>query len=167
MSGVSLNINKLPPFSEGCDQTIDLLSWNVDYVHPTAEEAVAMTTRRFGNFMAKSAFQLSADPKVSVRVKGIDRLKIPGSFDVYLYVGDEVIAKQGFFQSTASTHCGTCRKKGIINIDFKVHQSKLMGGKVYTKIKVLRPSGTAREFPLVNCGDPTINVRLLLEDYSQ
>lgn len=156
-------LNKLPPFAETTAQSIDLFSFDVDYIHPVSEQSVNMIKPRFGNFVAGQPFELSTIPKVSVRVKGIDRLAIPGSFDVLLQVGDQVIAKQGFFQSTASQHCETCRKKGLINIDFLVEQSDLLGGKIQVLINLLRSNGTTTPFPLSSCGNPTINIRLLLE----
>ncbi|WP_035859185.1 hypothetical protein [Kitasatospora cheerisanensis] len=106
----------------------------------------------------------SANP-VSVRVKGIDRLNIPGSFVVTLLSDGEPVAQRYFFQPKTPRKCPTCVKNGIINLDFRMPQEQLVDRALSVRIDVPGHSeeiGTA--FPLVQAGNPTVNARLLVED---
>lgn len=157
-------LNQLPPFQQTSAETIDLSSFDINYIHPATENQITLMHSQFGSIKASHRFELSAPGKVSVRVKNIDRLQIPGSFDVCLHVGDKIIAKQGFFQSTTPQHCKTCKKNALVSFDFVVDQSELLDGKVYVTIHLLREEGVGGIFPLSTCGDPTVNIRLLLEE---
>jgi len=157
-------LNSLPPFSKNSSQTIDLSKLNVSYSHPDSDSNVVAIRPNFGSNAAEDSFTLSDSKKVSVRVKNIDRLQIPGSFDVSLFAGEKRIATQGFFQSTSPKQCDTCRKKALVSIDFEVDQAELVGDKVRVSVELLRDNGSRSLFPLSSCGSPTINARLLLEE---
>jgi hypothetical protein len=114
--------------------------------------------------MAASAINVEANPKVSVRAKGIDRSKIQGSFDALLIADNEVISTKGFFQSEDPKGCSNCKSKAIVNFDFVVDQSKICGKKIHLEIRYISRTGQKHSFPLSSCGDPTLNARILLSD---
>jgi hypothetical protein len=76
--------NRLPPFSETADQPIDLSARSVDYEHPEAETIPDFLSQAFGSLPVGALRSLHSARKVGVRVKGLDRLNIPGSFMVHL-----------------------------------------------------------------------------------
>ncbi|HEV2817774.1 MAG TPA: tyrosinase family protein [Allosphingosinicella sp.] len=156
-------LNGLPPFTLTAPETIDSLSLGVDYEHPRDEPAVTVLPLRLGAFPASRAFALPGRPKVSFRVKEIDRLEIPGSFTVALRVGDRVIGKRAFFQPTTPKLCATCRANALANFDFLVDQADLEGGPVEVEIRLLTRDGGEVPFPFGRAGNPTVNARLLLE----
>jgi hypothetical protein len=91
--------NVLPPFSETADETIDLIGqFDVNYQHPQTAAPVAKLPLAAGSFSARGAISLADATMASVRVKGISRLDIPGSFTVHLMNDGETIARSGFFQ---------------------------------------------------------------------
>ncbi|HMJ78777.1 MAG TPA: tyrosinase family protein [Iamia sp.] len=158
--------NVLPPFPETSDQTIDLTATGVSYGPPATPplESVEMVDRaRFGSLRAIEAPRLPAAPLASVRLKGIDRLSIPGTFDAVLRADGAVVGRRTFFQSTSPVDCEACREKAKIDLDFIVDVDQVLGTELTTTIELARP---APEFgatvPLSVCGDPTLNVRLLV-----
>jgi tyrosinase len=155
-------LNGLAPFSLTTADTIDSLSLGVDYEHPAAEPRVQPRTLRHGSLLAGASF-VARTRKVSVRVKDVNRLEIPGSFDVYLKVGDRVVGKQGLFQPTTPKHCATCRKNALASFDFVLDPADLEGGPVQAEIRLLSRVQGEVPFPLAKAGNPTINARLLLE----
>jgi hypothetical protein len=52
----------------------------------------------------------------------------------------------------------------VKNIDFRIEQDELLDRKLLVQIDVLGHEGIGAKFPLSQAGNPTINVRLLLED---
>ena len=156
-------VNGLPPFSETTAQMIDLTSFDVTYKHPPEEDKLSSSKPKLGSIEATHPFVVEASRKASVRLKGVNRLEIPGSFDVRLSVDGKLIGKQAFFQSTEPKHCETCRNNEIVNFDFVVDQ-EVLDGKVQVDIELYQHDGPTVQFPLAACGNPTVNVRLLLED---
>ena len=156
-------LNKLPPFVERSSQSIDLSAFDIGYAHPPMEKA-EVSPLQHASFAASRSFEIRSARKASVRVKNIDRLKIPGSFDVSVYVGNKLLGKQSFFQSTTPQHCENCRKRALASFDFVVNQSALDNGRIRAAVELLRPDGRAVPFHLSACGNPTVNVRLLLGD---
>ena len=157
-------LNGLAPFDLTSAQTIDSRQLGVEYSHPIDEAPASLSALRFGNRLAASPFSIRATKKASVRVKNIDRLQIPGSFDIVLHVGDKAVGKQAFFQSTTPKHCASCRKNALVSVDFVVDQHELQDGSVRVTIEILRETKFGRQFPLSACGNPSVNVRLLLEN---
>jgi hypothetical protein len=103
-------------------------------------------------------------PQASVRLKGIDRLAIPGSFRAILRADEEVVGQRTFFQSTEPVACANCRERAKINLDFLVNTDQLLGKTLSTSIEILTPDPEFRTtISLEACGNPTLNVRLLLE----
>ncbi|MER7584363.1 tyrosinase family protein [Kitasatospora sp. NPDC097691] len=116
-----------------------------------------------GSIDAARTFAFRSSDPVSVRVKGIDRLNIPGSFSVTLLADGEPIAARFFFQPNNPQGCETCKKNGIINLDFRMSQDEILDKALSVRIDVPghgEEIGTA--FPLSQAGNPTINARLLV-----
>ncbi len=102
---------------------------------------------------------------MSVRVKGIDRLSIPGSFVVNLLADGEPVAKRFFFQPSSPRDCETCRKHALINVDFRIDQEEILDRTLSVAIDVpSQGDEIGKHFPLSQAGNPSINARLLLED---
>ncbi|MBD0693424.1 tyrosinase family protein [Streptomyces sp. CBMA123] len=155
----------LPPFTSTPDQTIatDISYDRLDL--PSAMEggmAGAMENLT-GSIDAARTFSFRSSDPVSVRVKGINRLNIPGSFIVTLLADGEPIAKRFFFQPNDPQRCETCRQHGIINLDFRMPQDRLVDRTLSVRIDVPGHSGEiGTAFPLSQAGNPTVNARLLV-----
>jgi tyrosinase len=155
--------NALPPFSATADQTIETeVSYDrLELVSP----AEGVLENLSGSIDAARTFAFQSANPVSVRVKGIDRLNIPGSFVVSLLADGEPVAKRFFFQPDDPRSCATCVQHGIVNIDFRMTQGQLLDRTLSVRIDVPGHSeeiGTA--FPLAQAGNPTINARLLVQE---
>ncbi|HEX2084940.1 MAG TPA: hypothetical protein VHF89_04605 [Solirubrobacteraceae bacterium] len=120
---------------------------------------------KVGSVEAARSFSIKWSSPVSVRVKGIDRLAIPGSFWVDLLADGERIARRGFFQPKAPTTCETCATVPSVNIDVRLDAETILDRKLSVGIEVrdLPEIGTTR-FPLARAGNPTVNARLLLDE---
>jgi tyrosinase len=155
--------NSLPPFPETADQTIDLSARGVEYEHPEAETIPDSLSLAFGSVPVGAVRSLHSARKAGVRVKGIDRLNIPGSFMVHLQADGETIASQAFFQARDPQTCRACVEKGKVDIDLKVDIDQLREVPLSVAIEPMWPAASGTTFPLSSAGDPTINMRLLLE----
>lgn len=159
--------NVLPPFETNADETIDLSAMGISYTQPAgqAPEFVPTVGRvRAGSLPALEAMRVLEAPQASVRLKGIDRLAIPGSFRAILRADGEVIGRRTFFQSTEPVDCANCRERAKINLDFLVNVDELRGKTLSTSIELLVPDpDLGSTIPLAACGDPTLNARLLVE----
>ncbi|MFF8772967.1 tyrosinase family protein [Kitasatospora sp. NPDC015120] len=155
--------NALPPYSVTADRTIetDISYDRLDLVSPVE----GVLENLSGSIDAARTFAFRSANPVSVRVKGIDRLNIPGSFVVSLLADGEPVAKRYFFQPDDPRSCATCVQHGIVNIDFRLAHEQLLDRSLSVRIDVpghAGASGTA--FPLTQAGNPTINARLLAEE---
>jgi hypothetical protein len=161
-SWLSAPFNALPPFPTTADQTI---AFGISYEEPptVTEEEVGLENLT-GSVEAARSFKIRSSAPVSVRVKDIDRLSIPGSFAVNLLADGEPIAKRAFFQPRSPRDCENCKKQALVNIDFRIDQEKLLDRKLSVEIEVLAHREIGKRFPLSQAGNPTINARLLLED---
>lgn len=100
-----------------------------------------------------------------MRLKGINRLSIPGSFRVVLHADGQPIGQRTFFQSTQPMKCANCLKTAYINLDFLVEIDEVVGKQLSAVVEVLTPDPRVDpRFPLHACGNPTLNVRLLLHE---
>lgn len=154
-------LNALPPFRTTSDQSIDLgIAYEQDAV-----EAVVAFENLAGHIEAGQSFRISKAAPISVRVKGIARLNIPGSFVVNLLADDKPIAKRAFFQPNAPRSCPTCAQKALVNIDFRIDQKKIVDRKLSVTIEVPSHMEMGTLFPLSEAGNPTINARFLLADH--
>ncbi|WP_165422228.1 tyrosinase family protein [Rhizobium ruizarguesonis] len=161
VSWLEAPLNGLPPFSTTSDQSIDL---GIAYEQDPAESIVAFENLA-GHMEAGRSFRISKAAPISVRVKGIARLNIPGSFVVNLLADGKPIAKRAFFQPNAPRSCPTCALKALVNIDFRIDLRKIVDRKLSVKIEVPSQTEMGILFPLSEAGNPTINARLLLADH--
>jgi tyrosinase len=161
-------LNTLSPFSEKADQTIDLTATGIDYASPAAAAPalVDVPVARFGSLVASRNVRVAADPRVSVMLKGIDRLAIPGTFRATLKADGEPLARKFFFQATEPRTCEACRNEPVADLSFLVDSGDVAGRALTVDVEVLNRDDP-REGVLVPprvYGHPTINVRLLLEE---
>jgi hypothetical protein len=119
---------------------------------------------KVGSVDAASRFTIRRSSPVSVRVKDIDRLNIPGTFRVVLLADGKPIAQRAFFQPSSPRECATCAKRARVNIDFRLDQDQIMDRSLSVEIHVPGHEEMGTKFPLAQAGNPTINARLLLED---
>ena len=157
-SWLSAPFNALPPFTPTADETI---TYGITYDDEGPEVTLE---NKVGSVEAARAFSIKRSAPVSVRVKDIDRLNIPGSFAVKLLADGEPIAKRAFFQPKSPQNCDNCRKQARINIDFRIEHEKLLDRKLSVEIEVLGHQDIGPRFPLSQAGNPTVNARLLLDD---
>ncbi len=176
IDGAGLSI--MDPFTETLgltlDQTINLHDMGINYVEPplpltqAADFSTAeMSTLRSINKgqSTRSEFQLSNISDVSLRVKGVDRLKIPGSFTVSLYVGEELLQEKFFLQPTEPGTCKNCANQALVSFDFIFENEILQKADGNIKIEVQLSqedkNGKRPVIPFSEIGDPKINIRLL------
>lgn len=158
-------INKLPPFDKTTAETISLSDFDVDYAPPKQKEVrLDATAQMHGSILASREFRVDRRQLASVRIKGVNRLNIPGTFDVTLRARGKVLGIQSFFQSTEPRQCPTCRRNEIVNFDFVVPQEDLVKGRIQVEVHLHQTNGKKSELSLSAVGDPTINARLLLEE---
>jgi len=149
--------NALPPFSTTTGATIAYgISYDDEGPEVTVENPV-------GSIAAAHSFSIKSSAPVSVRVKDIDRLNIPGSFVVKLLAEGQPIAQRAFFQPNRPQNCANCRKQALVNIDFRIDQSELVDRTLSVQIDVVGHQDIGASFPLSQAGNPTINARLLLD----
>ena len=139
----------------------ETISFGISY-DPHEQEAAL--ENKVGSLEAARAFSIKRSDPVSVRVKDIDRLGIPGTFVVKLLADGEPIAKRAFFQPNSPQNCENCRKQARVNIDFRIEQEKLLDRRLSVEIEVPGLADVGTRFPLSQAGNPTINARLLLQD---
>jgi tyrosinase len=152
----------LPPFEETSPFSVDSEnSLDVDYEVLAKKTALKMNLKTKGKSSAKEEFSINTE-MANVRIKGFNRLKIPGSFDVILKKDGVSIAKRGFFQPNEVEKCPNCVDNAIVHFDFKLPISELSNGTLSISVEPISTPG--EEFPLNKLGDPTINVRLLLQN---
>ena len=119
---------------------------------------------KVGSIDAARSFSIKSSSPVSVAVKDIDRLSIPGSFVVNLLADGEPVAQQYFFQPDEPRECANCVKNGLVSVQFHLDQADLLDTKLSVSIEVPSHEGIGTAFPMSQVGNPTINARLLLDD---
>jgi len=152
--------NQLEPFAVAADQTID--STPYAYENLPMELFAERAFVESGNVPADRSFRLGITPKLSVRVKGIERLRIKGTFIVHLLGDGQLLARHAFFQAEEPTSCPNCLERAKVDIDLLVDRHQALGKKLEVKIESLEPGLAAPWVPLSEVGSPTINVRELL-----
>ncbi|WP_308992717.1 tyrosinase family protein [Mariniflexile litorale] len=166
-------LESIPPFTDTAPhlntiKIVDsIVNLDVDYVSPvTATKDLAMAsfeTKRRGSVAASAKFQVDTDI-ANVRVKGINRIKIPGSFKVHLLKDGKVIASKAFFQPSEVDKCPNCVENPMVHMDFKIPLKTIKSGKLETWIEPIDHAPFGDHFPHKMMGNPTINVRLLLRN---
>jgi hypothetical protein len=158
-------LNAMPPWDDGplivtTDQT---LAFGISYDKLDLSEEDVLENK-VGSIDAARSFSIKSSSPVSVAVKDIDRLNIPGSFVVNLLADGEPVAQQYFFQPDEPRGCANCVKNGLVNVQFHLDQADLLDKKLSVSIAVPSHEGIGTPFPMSQVGNPTINARLLLDD---
>ena len=176
IDGVGLNI--IDPFTKTLgltvDQTINLNDMGINYVEPAlpltkpetfSENEIALHRKAHKGKSKKNAFTLSNLSHVSLRVKDVNRLKIPGSFTVSLFLGEELLQTRHFLQPTKPGKCENCVKQALVSFDFEFEFEKLQeaNGEVRVEIQLSHNDehGKRPFIPFRKAGNPTINIRLI------
>ncbi len=156
--------NELKPFPQTADKTIDLSKMDIGYASPPITPIVNPPFA--GSLAANRRMRASGSPRVSVRLKGVDRLAIPGTFVAVLKADGQPIARRAFFQSTEPLACENCRNHALVNLDFLVESEKIAGSALTFDIELLdrEDPRKGQRMPLYACGNPTVNIRMLLEE---
>jgi tyrosinase len=160
-------LQTLPPLTDNSPKlnTVAIIdsvnSLDVDYEIKAQPMKLEMLAKTNGSTLASDKFLVHTD-RVNVRVKGINRLKIPGSFDVHLLKDGKVIATKGFFQPTEVEKCENCVENAIVHFDFELPIKDVSKGKLGVWVEPLDHSQFGDHFPHKMMGNPTVNVRLLL-----
>jgi len=148
----------LAPWTLACADTID---FKVSYDDEAPQPGELRET--VGSVVAERSFSIRSPARISVRVKGIERLNIPGSFDVNLLADGEEIASRFFFQPNQPRQCENCTKLAKINIGFRIPLDDILDRELSVTIEARSLDKVDRIIPLAQAGSPTINARLLLD----
>ena len=176
IDGVGLNI--MDPFTETLkltvDKTINLNEMGIHYVEPAlpltnaenfAVDEISLNRRANKGQSKKNEFAISNMSHVSLRVKDVNRIKIPGAFTVSLYLGGELLETRFFLQATNPGNCENCVKQALVSFDFEFENKKLQkaDGKVKVEIQLSHAdeNGERPVIPFRKIGNPTINIRLI------
>jgi len=156
-------IGLIEPFGILSEVTIDSIELGVDYVLPPAFEDKSMFNVWTGGRALAESVVLVPTPKVIVRLEGFERLGIPGSVLIELLAGNQVVASNYVFKSTAPEKCPTCRKHGRVDIDFEVERNAIEGLEVSARVTCVGSKGARTPFLLEDCGSPALSVRMPLD----
>jgi tyrosinase len=154
-------LGALPPFDGHAADTIAFPE--VDYAPPPQGAPLMSFENKTGNVAAARRFRIDSTAPLSVRVKDIDRSAIPGTFVVHLLADGKEVARQAFFQPTDPGICPNCSENAKVAIDFRVDAAKIVDKALTVEIHVPGQRAIGTRFPLSKAGEPTINVRHLVE----
>lgn len=157
-------LGTLNPFTEGPPKlnavdTIDSAkSLDVDY-DAIPQAPVGSRTRR----SVLASQRVSVDGGlVNVRVAGVNRLKIPGSFSVHLQKDGVTLASRALFQPVEVAKCANCVSNAIVHFDFELPLAAVQGGKLSVWVEPANTAFIGDRFPQKLMGNPTIEVHLPL-----
>jgi hypothetical protein len=152
----------LDPYADTTEQVVAYGEVTYEALDPGRP---VMRANKAGHVDAASTFRIEPTSPVSIRVKDIDRMNISGTFIVRLLADGEPIARRTFFQPGSPRTCDTCRKKELISLDFHLPQEMVQGRELSVAIELLAPAeGQDAVLAPSSVGNPTINVRLLLNE---
>ena len=153
----------LDPFPQKTTDTIDLVkSLDTDYQHPKGSTPSVKVASAVGSVNATDKFNFNTT-EASVRVKGIDRSKIKGSFKVHLTKDGKTIAKRGFFQPSDPVACPNCIDHPVISLDFVLPLKSIEGGKLGVVVEPVDKEYAGDRLSLKHIGNPSVNARLLMK----
>lgn len=157
-------LNDLKPFSRTVPDTLDSHKLGIGYERKSKSLVSSFESTPNGSILANKKMRISTQAKTSVRLKGIDRMKIPGGFEAQLKADGEIISRRFFFQSSDPEQCDNCRRDAIVNLDFEVPVESILGKSLDVELHLPNsPDGLSTRFPLHSAGNPTLNARILLE----
>lgn len=160
-------LGALNPFTGGALEldavaTIDSAKrLDVSYAQSHALPGAQFSAKTQRKVAASQGFTVSAD-LVNVRVGGINRLKIPGSFSVHLQKDGKTIASKAMFQPVEVQTCPTCVANAIVHFDFELPVAEVLGGKLSVWVEPAKKEFVGDRFPHKLMGNPTIETHLLL-----
>jgi len=135
---------------------------DVDYGPPATASNVDFLPKTQRTLAANKHFTVQTS-RVNVRVSGIDRLKIPGSFSVHLQKDGKTIATRSLFQPVAVQTCANCVANAMSHFDFELPLAEVSGGKLSVWVEPVNKSFVGARFPQKLMGNPVIDVHLLLQ----
>ena len=151
----------LPPFAGHAADAITYAE--VDYVAPPQGIEAMTFENKVGSIDAARRFRIDSNAPLSVRVKDINRAAIPGTFVVHLMADGKEVAQQAFFQPTDPGVCPNCSENAKVWVDFRVTPDQILDKTLSIEIHVPDHEAIGTGFPLSQAGEPTINVRHLVE----
>ncbi|MGI8640813.1 MAG: tyrosinase family protein [Pyrinomonadaceae bacterium] len=160
-------LESLPPFTADPLKlnTLSIIdsvnSLSVGYQNPTTVSKLNMLAKTTQTTLASQKFSVHTD-RVNVSVRGLNRLKIPGSFSVHLLKDGKVIASKGFFQPNEVEKCGNCVENAVVRFDFELPLKTVSGGKLGIWVEPNDKSFVGDHFPHKLMGNPTVEVHLLM-----
>ncbi|NKB36413.1 MAG: hypothetical protein GKR93_04485 [Gammaproteobacteria bacterium] len=154
-------LSMLQPFGVFTKDVINATDWQIEYSTPAQESSIQPSSFAVSSASAHEGVRISSTKAISVRVKDINRLAIPGSFYVKLLADGEELAKTYVFQSDAPQLCLSCTKSGQFSVDFLLGADQIENKKLEVRIICMALEGP-KEIPPLSCGSPTINARLLM-----
>lgn len=158
-------LNKLVPFGLRSTDIIDLDKLDIGYELTASTLPLAAPNTVFASTSALRKSKVKDDALASVRIKNINRAKIPGSFEVNLKAGRKVIATRSFFQPKNPDICPGCKERAEVSLDFVVPMGDIVGEKL--EFEIMTAGDGPRKDRLISkkiVGEPSLNVRLLLEE---
>ncbi len=135
---------------------------DIDYGPPATASNVDFLPKTQRTLAASKAFTVEAN-RVNVRVSGINRLKIPGSFWVHLQKDGRTIATRSLFQPVEVQTCANCVANAVTQFDFELPMSEVLGGTLSVWVEPVDKDFIGDRFPQKLMGNPTIDVHLLLQ----
>jgi tyrosinase len=155
-------VGTLNPFTLVAQDTVDSVgTLDVGYGPPTTPAHSRTALRGTRTVASNEQIWVDTD-RVMVSVQGINRLKIPGSFNVHLLKDGQIIGTTGFFQPSEPEKCETCVRNAIAQFDFDLPLSEVKGAKLGVQIEPLHPSVVGTHISQDVIGNPTIEVHFLL-----
>jgi tyrosinase len=160
-------LQELPPFTSNPPKlnTVAIIdsenSLDVDYEAPPAPTQLNFLAKTELSILASQKFIVHTD-RVNVRVEGLNRLKIPGSFQVNLLKDGRTIASSAFFQPVEADKCETCVKNAVVHFDFELPLEAVSGQPLEVWVEPVDKSMVGDHFPSKLMGSPTVEVRFLL-----
>jgi hypothetical protein len=136
-------------------------SLDVDYQDPETRTAMAFLPKTQRAVPASQTFTVHPD-RVNVRVGGLNRLKIPGSFKVILLKDGKPIAARFFFQPNEVEKCPNCVNNAVVHFDFELPLAEVANGKLDVAVEPVNKSFVGNRFPQKMMGNPTVDVHLLM-----
>ncbi|ROZ76651.1 tyrosinase family protein [Ramlibacter sp. WS9] len=137
------------------------LSLDVDYQDPPMARSTKFNVKTQRSLVASRRFSVDAGV-VNVRVSGVNRLKIPGSFSVHLQKDGQTIASSALFQPVEAQKCANCVGNAIVHFDFELPAAAVLGGTLSVWVEPVNKSFVGDRFPQKLMGNPTIEVHLLM-----
>ncbi|MEM7297459.1 MAG: tyrosinase family protein, partial [Bacteroidota bacterium] len=153
----------LDPFDATTIETVDLIN-NYDTIYEKIvpddffeEDIFVVSVSATESIRVESA-------RVNIRVDGIDRTKIPGSFTVYLIRNNEVVDQRGFFQKNQPVKCHNCIENPLVYFDFDLPLEDISDATFSVQVEPADKSFIGKTIPIEMLGKPSISFSLPITD---